>query len=73
MPILCYQDQPLLGSLRGSRAGWNMESAPGNSLSEWPDSGFPSLKIPKEAPANAATPTDNLPRKFRREAPISSF
>ena len=50
-----------------------MESAPGNSLSEWPDSGFLSLNIPKEAPANAATPMDNLPRKFRREAPISSF
>ena len=73
MPFLYYQDQPLRGSLRGSRAGWNMESAPGNSLSEWPDSGFPSLNIPKEAPANAATPTDNLPRKFRREARILSF
>ena len=50
-----------------------MESAPGNSLSEWPDSGFLSLNIPKEAPANAATPTDNLPRKLRREARILSF
>ena len=50
-----------------------MESTPGNSPLDWLDADFPSLNIPKEAPANAATPMDNLPRKFRREAPISSF
>jgi len=50
-----------------------MESDPGNSPSDWPELGFPILNIPSEAPANATTPTDNLPRKFRREARVSNF
>jgi len=49
-----------------------MESTPGNSPLDWLDADFPSLNIPKEAPANAATPTDSLPKKFRREACVSS-
>ena len=73
MPILSYHDRPLRGSLRGSWAGWNIEFTPGNSPSDWLDSDFPSLNIPKDAPANAAIPRDNLPRKLRREARILGF